>query len=349
MSNFQPIGRKGPSTPASPITPKTVLDDQVLDQTLRPKTFGDYIGQEKIKANLSVMIGAAKKRNEPIEHLLFHGPSGLGKTTLSYLIAKELGANIKITSGTALEKAGDVGSILTGLQDGDVLFIDEVHRLNKNVEEVIYPAMENFKLDIVIGKGTGAKTLQIDLPRFTLVAATTKISMLSAPFRSRFGVSFRLDFYNQEEISKIIARSAKLLGFSIEPDAIAAISQASRYTPRIANRLLKRVRDFAQMKDATTVTAAMAQDGLKMLEVDERGLEDTDRKILLAIADKFDGGPVGLKTIAAAISEEEATVEDVYEPYLMQLGLLARTSKGRVLTPFGYKHIGRTPTKTSLL
>ncbi|MBP9822227.1 MAG: Holliday junction branch migration DNA helicase RuvB [Candidatus Pacebacteria bacterium] len=327
-----------------PITaPVAVLDDQLLDQALRPKTFDEYIGQEKIKANLKVMIGAAKKRNEPIEHLLLHGPSGLGKTTLSYLIAKELGASIKITSGTALEKAGDVGSILTGLQDGDVLFIDEVHRLNKSVEEVIYPAMENFNLDIVIGKGNSAKTLQIDLPRFTLIAATTKISLLSAPFRSRFGVSFRLDFYNEAEISKIISRSANLLGVQAEPEAIAAIARSSRYTPRIANRLLKRVRDFAQMNDTVMVTPALAQQCLKMLEVDDKGLEDTDRKILLTIAEKFSGGPVGLKTIAAAISEEEATVEDVYEPYLMQLGLLARTSKGRVLTPFGYKHIGLTP------
>lgn len=332
----------------SATTPKTVLDDQILDQTLRPKTFGEYIGQEKIKANLTVMIGAAKKRNEPIEHLLLHGPSGLGKTTLSYLIAKELGANIKITSGTALEKAGDVGSILTGLQDGDVLFIDEVHRLNKNVEEVIYPAMENFKLDIVIGKGTGAKTLQIDLPRFTLVAATTKISFLSAPFRSRFGINFRLDFYSENEIADIIRRSAMLLGVKLDDKAIRVIARSSRSTPRIANRLLKRVRDYAQMKDVEKVTAVLAKECLSMLDVDEHGLEETDRRILLTIADKFDGGPVGLKSIAAALSEEEATIENVYEPYLMQLGLLARTSKGRVLTPFGYKHLGKTPAKNAL-
>lgn len=333
----------------SPITPVAVVDDQLLDQALRPKTFDEYIGQEKIKANLKVIIGAAKKRDEPIEHLLLHGPSGLGKTTLSYLIARELGASIKITSGTALEKAGDVGSILTGLQDGDVLFIDEVHRLNKSVEEVIYPAMENFNLDIVIGKGNSAKTLQIGLPRFTLIAATTKISLLSAPFRSRFGVSFRLDFYNESEISKIIARSANMLGVQAEPDAIRAIAIASRFTPRVANRLLKRVRDYAQMNDTSIVTPALAQKCLQMLEVDDKGLEETDRKILLAIAEKFNGGPVGLKTIAAAISEEEATVEDVYEPYLMQLGLLARTSKGRVLTPFGYKHINIIPPKNPSL
>src|SRR3990167_3360029 len=244
------------STP--PITaPAEVFDDQLLDQALRPRTFDDYVGQEKIKANLEVIIGAAKKRKEPMEHLLLHGPSGLGKTTLSYLIAKELGASIKITSGTALEKAGDVGSILTGLQNGDVLFIDEVHRLNKNVEEVIYPAMENFNLDIVIGKGNSAKTLQIDLPRFTLIAATTKISLLSAPFRSRFGVSFRLDFYNESEISKIVHRSAKLLGISIDEEAVTAIARSARSTPRVANRLLKRVRDFVQMKDIKKVRARL--------------------------------------------------------------------------------------------
>ncbi len=332
----------------SAATPKTVPDDQLLDQALRPRTFGEYIGQEKVKANLKVMIGAAKKRNEPIEHLLLHGPSGLGKTTLSYLIAKELGTNIRVTSGTALEKAGDVGSILTGLADGDVLFIDEVHRLNKNVEEVIYPAMENFNLDIIIGKGNAAKTLQIDLPRFTLVAATTKISLLSAPFRSRFGVSFRLDFYTQEEIEQIVLRSAALLGVTVEPAAVATIARSSRFTPRVANRLLKRVRDFAQMKGTGSITADMAQKGLKMLEIDEKGLEETDRKILLTIAEKFNGGPVGLKTIAAAISEEEATIEDVYEPYLMQLGLLARTPKGRVVTPFGYKHLDLTPPNNTL-
>jgi len=332
----------------SQVTPKAVLDDQVLDQALRPKSFSEYVGQEKIKANLKVMIGAAKKRNEPIEHLLLHGPSGLGKTTLSYLIAKELGANIKTTSGTALEKAGDVGSILTGLTDGDVLFIDEVHRLNKTIEEVIYPAMENFKLDIVIGKGNGAKMLQIDLPRFTLIAATTKISLLSAPFRSRFGVSFRLDFYNDGEMERIISRSAQLLGITIDSAAAAKIAASARFTPRIANRLLKRVRDHAQMKDSTTITAPLVRECLGMLEIDEKGLEDTDRRILLTIAEKFSGGPVGLKSVAAAISEEESTIEDVYEPYLMQLGFLARTPKGRIITPFGYKHLNLIPPKNSL-
>lgn len=322
------------------LTPKSTLDDQVLDQALRPKSFAEYVGQEKIKENLKILIGAAKKRNEAIEHLLLHGPSGLGKTTLAYLIAKELGSGLKITSGTALEKAGDVGSILTGLNDGDVLFIDEVHRLNKAVEEVIYPAMEGFKLDIIIGKGNSAKTLQIDLPKFTLIAATTKISMLSSPFRSRFGMNFRLDFYTQEDIEKIIMQSAKLLNISIKPQAIKFIAQASRFTPRIANRLLKRVRDYAQMGNKETVDPETAENTLKMLEIDERGLEETDRKILFTIAETFDGGPVGLKAVAAAISEEENTIEDVYEPYLIRAGLIARTSKGRIITQQGLKHIG---------
>lgn len=322
------------------LTPGATLDDQVLDQTLRPRNFREYVGQEKIKNNLGILIGAAKKRNEPIEHLLLHGPSGLGKTTLSYIIAKELGTSIKITSGTALEKAGDVGSILTSLNDGDVLFIDEVHRLNKAVEEVIYPAMESFKLDIIIGKGNSAKTLQIDLPRFTLIAATTKISLLSAPFRSRFGVNFRLDFYTKNDIERIINRSASLLGVKIDKKAVEIIASAARFTPRVANRLLKRVRDYAQIKDEQLINSGLAEGSLKMLEIDRQGLEETDRKILLTIADNFNGGPVGLKSIAAAISEEESTIEEVYEPYLMQIGFLARTSKGRIITSAGKKHLG---------
>lgn len=356
----------------SNITPKTTPDDQVLDNALRPRTFGEYVGQDKIKENLRIVIGAAKKRNEPIEHLLFHGPSGLGKTTLAYLVAKELGANIRVTSGTALEKAGDVGSILTGLSDGDIIFIDEVHRLNKAVEEVIYPAMENFKLDIVIGKGNSAKTLQIDLPRFTLIAATTKISMLSAPFRSRFGANFRLDFYNQKDIEEIVLRSARLLGLEIETEAIKEVALASRFTPRVANRLLKRVRDFSQMNpeqskiqessvntpsasqtsygiNDISITADTARSALKMLEIDDKGLEETDRKILLAIINNFDGGPVGLKSVAASISEEESTIEDVYEPYLMQMGFLARTPKGRIVTSRGFEHLGLKDKKPKLL
>ena len=319
---------------------KTAPDDQVLDNALRPVTFSEYVGQDKIKENLKIVIGAAKKRNEPIEHLLFHGPSGLGKTTLAYLVAKELGASIRITSGTALEKAGDVGSILTGLNDGDILFIDEVHRLNKAVEEVIYPAMENFKLDIVIGKGNSAKTLQIDLPRFPLIAATTKISMLSSPFGSRFGVNFRLDFYNQKDIEEIIKRSARLLGVNIEEEAVKEVALASRFTPRVANRLLKRVRDFSQVNGEEIVSKDIAKKALKMLEIDDKGLEETDRKILLTIINNFDGGPVGLKSVAASIPEEENTIEDVYEPYLMQMGFLARTPKGRIVTSKGFEHMG---------
>ncbi len=315
-------------------------DDGALDLALRPQTFGDYIGQEKTKETLRVILQAARGRNEPPEHVLLHGPSGLGKTTLAYLIARELNTNLKTTSGTALEKAGDVGSILTGLQDGDVLFIDEVHRLNKLVEEVIYPAMENFKLDIVIGKGSAAKTLQIDLPRFTLVAATTKISLLSAPFRSRFGASFRLDYYTTDEIISILRRSASLLGMDISADALHAIAAASRMTPRVANRLLKRVRDFAQVSGTSPIDDRAASSALRMLEVDGKGLEETDRRILRTIAETFSGGPVGLKSIAATVSEEEDTIEDVYEPYLMRLGFLARTTKGRVITKAGLAHIG---------
>lgn len=324
-------------------TPQSTPDDQVLDHALRPKTFDEYIGQQHIKDNLKILLGAARARKEPVEHLLLHGPSGLGKTTLAYLIAKELGTNLKITSGTALEKAGDVGSILSSLSNGDVLFIDEVHRLNKMVEEVIYPAMENFKLDIVIGKGNMAKTLQIDLPQFTLIAATTKISLLSSPFRSRFGAHFRLEFYEQSDIERIISNSAKKLGVTVEPAALAVIAQASRFTPRVANRLLKRARDFAQVHGATTISKDMADGAMEMLAIDATGLEETDRQILRTIADTFSGGPVGIKSIAAALSEEEATIEDVYEPYLMRIGYLARTSKGRVVTNAGLKHLGRSP------
>lgn len=315
-------------------------EDIVLDLALRPSSFSEYIGQKNVKENLSILVAAAKKRGEPLEHILIHGPSGLGKTTLAYIIAKEFGAGIRITSGAALEKAGDIGSILTGLSDGDFLFIDEVHRLNKNVEETLYPAMENYNLDIIIGKGASAKTLQVSLPRFTLIAATTRISLLSNPFRSRFGVHYKLDFYNQEEIEKILLRSAKLLKIKTHPEAIAKIASSSRFTPRIANRLLKRVRDYAQVKNSEELTPRLASDALSLLGIDDLGLEDTDRKILLTISENFNGGPVGLKSIAAAIAEEESTIEDVYEPYLMRLGFLARTSKGRIITDSAIKHLG---------
>lgn len=315
-------------------------EDKVLDLALRPTTFNEYVGQEKTKRNLKILIAASKKRSEPLEHILLHGPSGLGKTTLAYLIAKDFGSGIRITSGAALQKAGDVGSILTGLSDGDFLFIDEVHRLNKAIEETLYPAMENYKLDIIIGKGNSAKTLQINLPKFTLIAATTRISLLSNPFRSRFGVQHRLDFYTQEEIEQILARSAKMLGIDARPEAMEIVARSSRFTPRIANRLLKRVRDYAEVDGKKVIDSKSANAALKLLDIDEIGLEQTDRQILMAIAHNFNGGPVGLKSIAAAVSEEEDTIEDVYEPYLMQIGFIARTSRGRVITDPALKHLG---------
>lgn len=315
-------------------------DEKILDLALRPTTFEDYVGQEKVKKNLSILIGAAKKRNDPLEHILIHGPSGLGKTTLAYIISRQMNSSLRITSGTALEKAGDLGSILTGLNEGDFLFIDEVHRLNKSVEETLYPAMENYKLDIVIGKGNSAKTLQVDLPKFTLIGATTRISLLSNPFRSRFGGNYRLDFYQTQDIERILARSAKLLNISADPKALQIIAAASRFTPRTANRLLKRVRDCAQIQNKDHISPTLAQEALDLLEIDSIGLEAADKKILLTIAKNFEGGPVGLKTIAAAIGEDDGTIEDVYEPYLMQIGFLARTSRGRVVTKAGAAHLG---------
>lgn len=314
-------------------------DDQNLDLALRPMAFDEYVGQEKVKESVNILIQAARKRKESIEHILIHGPSGLGKTTLAYLISKVMGTGLRITSGAALEKAGDLGSILTGLSNGDILFIDEVHRLNKLVEETLYPAMENFRLDIVIGKGNSAKTLQLQLPHFTLIAATTRISLLSNPFRSRFGVNYKLDYYSKENIKAILERSAKMLGIKVDPEAIEIIASSSRFTPRAANRLLKRCRDYAQFKDSDVLTAQLSRDSLKLLEIDNLGLEATDRKILLAIAEKFGGGPVGVKTIAAALAEEDETIEEVHEPYLMQLGFMARTSRGRIITDSGLKHI----------
>ncbi len=307
-------------------------DDTVLDQTLRPSNFDEYVGQDKTKRNLRILIEAAKKRKEPVEHILIHGPSGLGKTTLSHLIANNLGASIRVTSGSALAKAGDIGSLLTNLSDGDVLFIDEVHRLNKQIEEVLYPAMDNFKLDIIIGKGNSAKTLQIDLPRFTIIAATTRISLLSAPFRARFGVHYKLDFYNQKDIEQILGRSAKILNVNIAPDGLNKLAAASRFTPRIANRLLKRVRDLAQVEDHSQVNADVVAKTLDMLEIDSIGLDAMDKKILMTIAERFKGGPAGLKAVSAFVGEEANTIEEVYEPYLMQIGFLVRTSKGRTVT-----------------
>jgi Holliday junction DNA helicase RuvB len=320
--------------------PKLTNEDQALDQTLRPKTFRDYLGQEKIKESLKILIEAAQKRKEPIEHLLLSGASGLGKTTLAHIIAYETGVGLKVTSGPAIERVGDLGSILTNLSDGDILFVDEAHRLNKLVEEVLYPAMEDFKLDIVIGKGPSARTLQLDLPRFTLIAATTRPGLLSAPLRSRFGLSYRLDFYELSDMEKIINRSARILKIETEPAAAQIIANCCRFTPRVANRLLKRVRDFAQVKGDGRITIELARAALAMLEVDELGLEPVDRQILKIIIEKFDGGPVGLQALAAATSEEEDTLEDVYEPYLMQLGFLTRTPRGRLASRQAWEHLG---------
>ena len=315
-------------------------EDVNLDQTLRPKTWAEYVGQEKIKRNLRVIIDAAKKRGEPLEHLLFYGSSGLGKTTISYIIAQEMGTNIKATSGPAVERAGDLAAILTNLSEGDILFIDECHRLNKLIEEYLYPAMEDFKLNIIVGKGPMANTMELSLPHFTLIGATTRIALLSSPLRNRFGATFRLNFYELEDIEKIIQRSAKILGVEIELEAVKIIAQRSRFTPRVANRLLKRVRDFAQVEGQGLITKNLTEKSLKLLEVDEVGLEFGDRRILETIITKFGGGPVGLQTLAAATSEEKDTLLDIYEPYLMQLGFIERTPKGRLATKLAYQHLG---------
>lgn len=310
-----------------------------LDQTLRPKRFDDYIGQETIKKNLKILLQAAKERSHPPEHVLFYGPPGLGKTTLAHLIANEMGCQVKSTSGPAIEKVGDLASVLTNLSPGDVLFIDEIHRLNKLIEEILYPAMESGVLDIIIGKGPSARTIQLDLPPFTLIAATTRVAMLSSPLRSRFsGGTFRLEFYTQPEIEKIVKRSAEILGIPLPHEAAQEIARRSRATPRTANYLLKRARDFAQVERGD-LSAKFVTDALALLEIDEIGLTSLDRKILEVIIDKFNGGPVGLTTIAAALSEETAAVEEVNEPYLMQLGLLERTPRGRVATPRAYEHL----------
>ncbi|MFA5777357.1 MAG: Holliday junction branch migration DNA helicase RuvB [Parcubacteria group bacterium] len=317
------------------------VEDSGLDNTLRPQSFAEYVGQEKTKRNLSILIDAARKRKEPIEHVLLYGPAGLGKTTLAHIIAKETGVNIRVTSGPAIERVGDLGSILTNLQDGDILFIDEIHRLNKLIEEVLYPAMEDHKLDIIIGKGPSARTLQLDLPKFTLIGATTRLGSLSNPLRNRFGVINRLEFYTDEEIKRIIDRSARILDIKINKNGSEKIANCSRKTPRVANRILKRVRDFAQINDQDIINEEIAREALKILDIDEMGLEPTDRNILETIIDKFNGGPVGIQTIAAATLEEIQTIEDVYEPYLLQLGFLTRTPRGRMVTENGFRHLGR--------
>lgn len=324
-------------------------DDVVFDQTLRPQAFGEYVGQEKVKKNLEILIAAAKHRKEPIEHVLLYGPAGLGKTTLANIIAKEMGVNIKTTSGPAIERVGDFGSILTNLSDGDILFIDEIHRLNKSIEEILYPAMEDFKLDVIIGKGPSARTIQLDLPKFTLIGATTKLGSLSNPLRNRFGAVHRLEFYSNMEIEKIVDRSAKILEIDVAPTGLKKISSCSRFTPRVANRLLKRVRDFAQIKGHPLIDSAVAKEALEMIDVDSIGLEPADKHILTTIIEKFNGGPVGLSTIAAATQEEIKTIEDVYEPYLLQIGFLARTPRGRMATENAYTHLGKKYTENQKL
>ena len=315
-------------------------DDVQLDATLRPQNFGEYIGQEKVKKNLEILIQAARHRKEPIEHVLLYGPAGLGKTTLANIIAREMNVNIKTTSGPAIERVGDFGSILTNLSDGDILFIDEIHRLNKTIEEILYPAMEDFKLDIIIGKGPSARTIQLDLPKFTLIGATTKLGSLSNPLRNRFGAVHRLEFYENSEIEKILARSAKILNVDMHPTGLQKIASCARQTPRVANRLLKRVRDYAQINNHKSVDNVIAQKALEMIDVDPIGLEPADKHILKTIIQKFGGGPVGLGTIAAATAEEIKTIEDVYEPYLIQIGFLDRTPRGRIATENAYNHLG---------
>jgi holliday junction DNA helicase RuvB len=319
---------------------KEQSEDKSLDITLRPQSFSDYVGQEKIKKNLAIFIEAAKKRGESIEHVLLYGPAGLGKTTLAHIIAKEMNVSIKVTSGPAIERVGDLGSILTNLQDGDILFIDEIHRLNKLIEEVLYPAMEDHKLDIIIGKGPSARTLQLDLPKFTLIGATTRLGSLSNPLRNRFGAVHRLSFYNEEEIGKIVHRSSRILNVKVNPEGVGEIARCSRQTPRVANRLLKRVRDFAQIKNHDIINKEIAIEALSMLDIDSIGLEPSDRHILETIIKKFNGGPVGIQTIATATSEEIQTIEDVFEPYLIQIGFLARTPRGRVVTENAFRHLG---------
>ena len=326
---------------SSYITPKFKKEDSDLEKNLRPGYFSDFIGQEKIIDNLSIFISSAKKRNEPLDHVILSGPPGLGKTCLAEIIANELGVNFKITSGPAIERAGDLAAILTNLEKFDVLFIDEMHRLNRAIEEVLYPVMEDFKLDIIIGKGPSARSIRIDIAPFTIIGATTRIGLIAAPLRDRFGVNLRLDFYGMENIKNIISRSATILDMKISEDGAEAIARRSRGTPRIANRLLKRVRDYAMMYDDDgMITAKIADGALTKLDIDVLGLDIIDKKILNTIVNKFDGGPVGVGTIAVSIGEEVDTVEDVYEPYLIQLGFIKRTSKGRMATDLAFKHLG---------
>ena len=322
------------------LSARTLSAEDETERSLRPHRLDEYVGQENVKELLKVYIEAAKQRGDALDHVLLYGPPGLGKTTLANIIAAEMGVSIRITSGPALEKTGDIVALLTNLQEGDILFIDEIHRLSRTVEEVLYPAMEDFEFDIIIGKGPSARSIRFDLPKFTLIGATTRSGQLTSPFRDRFGVLFRLELYTVKELAQIVTRSADILGIKIEPQGAEEIASRSRGTPRIANRLLKRVRDFAQIMGDGTITKEIAQSALLKLNIDEIGLDNTDRKMLEAMIRSFGGGPVGLDTLAAMIGEEAITIEDVYEPYLMQLGFINRTPRGRVVTPAAYKHLG---------
>lgn len=325
------------------VSPEFTAAEDDTEITLRPKTLSEYIGQDKVKDNLSIYIEAARKRKECLDHVLLYGPPGLGKTTLAGIIAREMGVNLRVTSGPAIEKQGDLVAILTALNDGDVLFIDEIHRLSRNVEEILYPAMEDFSLDIILGKGPSARSIRLDVPHFTLVGATTRSGQLTAPLRDRFGVLLRLDLYTPEQLGQIVTRSAGILGIPIDIDGALEIASRSRGTPRIANRLLKRVRDIAQVQFDGKITEKVARAALSRFEIDELGLDDFDRRMLKTIITNYGGGPVGLETLSAAVGEEAVTIEDVYEPYLMQIGFLSRTPRGRCVTPACYEHLGITP------
>ncbi|EKD79270.1 MAG: hypothetical protein ACD_41C00122G0006 [uncultured bacterium] len=326
------------------IGPTQDTAERAVENSLRPTTLAEYIGQQQIKDNLNIFLQAARQRKEPIEHVLLHGGPGLGKTTLAHIIAKEMGVNIRVTSGPAIERAGDLAAILTNLGEGDILFIDEIHRLHKIIEEVLYPAMEDYALDVIIGKGPAARTLRLDLPKFTVIGATTRVSLVSAPLRDRFGAHYKLNFYEPAEMSQIIQRSAGMLSVAMHDQAVELIASRARSTPRIANRLLKRVRDYGQVHHPETmIDHAIATAALDLLDIDPLGLDAVDRKILQTIMDTFQGGPVGIQTIAATIGEDIDTLETVYEPFLLQIGFLARTPRGRVATPIAYQHLGKTP------